>query len=86
MSPLLRPDHIGILALGMIASSSLVAAAQGPCDIYANRKMPCVTVHSTTRGLYSSYSSPLYQVRQAFDSKMSDISAFTAGGIANTTT
>ncbi|KAH7309815.1 Arabinosidase B [Stachybotrys elegans] len=70
-----------VLAFGLLASSSLVAA--GPCDIYASGGTPCVAAHSTTRALYNSFSSPLYQVRRASDSATINISPLSAGGVAN---
>ncbi|HEY3760776.1 MAG TPA: arabinofuranosidase catalytic domain-containing protein [Verrucomicrobiae bacterium] len=46
---------------------------QGPCDIYAAAKTPCVAAHSTTRALYASYNGPLYQVMRQSDGKTLDI-------------
>ncbi|KAI4868240.1 Arabinosidase B [Hypoxylon rubiginosum] len=71
-------------ALGLIASSSLVAA--GPCDIYSSGGTPCVAAHSTTRALYSSYTGALYQVQRASDSAKTSISPLSAGGVANAAT
>ncbi|KAI1086865.1 Arabinosidase B [Rostrohypoxylon terebratum] len=68
-------------ALGLVASSSLVAA--GPCDIYSSGGTPCVAAHSTTRALYSSYSGALYQVQRGSDSATTTISPLSAGGVAN---
>ncbi|XDG08037.1 hypothetical protein ABKA04_007652 [Annulohypoxylon sp. FPYF3050] len=68
-------------ALGLVASSSLVAA--GPCDIYSSGGTPCVAAHSTTRALYSSYSGALYQVQRGSDSTTTTISPLSAGGVAN---
>src|SRR5665213_2180081 len=61
---------------------------EGPCDIYADGKSPCVAAHSTTRALYASYNGRLYQVMRQSDSKTLDIgvvqpSAVDAGGYAN---
>src|ERR1043166_510064 len=61
---------------------------EGPCDIYAAAKTPCVAAHSTTRALFASYNSPLYQVMRKSDGKTLDIgvvksSATDAGGYAN---
>jgi len=39
------------------------STAQGPCDIYAAANTPCATAYSTIRRLYSTYTGPLYQVR-----------------------
>lgn len=74
----------GILALGLIATSALVAA--GPCDIYASGGTPCVAAHSTTRALYSAYSGSLYQVKRSSDSATKDIAPLSAGGVANAAT
>ncbi|KAI1455505.1 Arabinosidase B [Annulohypoxylon moriforme] len=68
-------------ALGLVASSSLVAA--GPCDIYSSGGTPCVAAHSTTRALYSSFSGALYQVKRGSDSATTNISPLSAGGVAN---
>ncbi|KAG6821304.1 Alpha-L-arabinofuranosidase [Arthromyces matolae] len=78
-----RPSHkrTGILALGLVATGSLVAA--GPCDIYSSGGTPCVAAHSTTRALYSAYTGPLYQIRRASDSSTTTISPLSAGGVAN---
>src|SRR5690349_3199247 len=70
-----------ILAAGLVATSSLVAA--GPCDIYASGGTPCVAAHSTTRALYSSFSGSLYQVKRGSDGATSNIAPLSAGGVAN---
>ncbi|KAI1814161.1 Arabinosidase B [Poronia punctata] len=64
-----------------LALAATVAA--GPCDIYANGDTPCIAAHSTTRALYSAFSGPLYQVTRGSDSKTTDISPLSAGGVAN---
>jgi hypothetical protein len=46
---------------------------EGPCDIYTASGFPCVTAHSTTRALYSTYNGPLYQVTRESDGKTLDI-------------
>ncbi|RAO64161.1 uncharacterized protein BHQ10_000173 [Talaromyces amestolkiae] len=74
-------ERAGILALGLVATSSFVAA--GPCDIYSSGGTPCVAAHSTTRALYDAYSGPLYQVIRNSDSSKTDISPLAAGGVAN---
>ena len=61
---------------------------EGPCDIYAAGKSPCVAAHSTTRALYASYKGPLYQVMRQSDGKTLDIgvvrpSATDGGGYAD---
>ena len=68
--------------------SGTQARPQGPCDIYAAAKTPCVAAHSTTRALYASYNGPLYQVLRQSDGKTLDIgvvkpSASDGGGYAN---
>ena len=70
-----------VLALGLVATSSLVAA--GPCDIYSSGGTPCVAAHSTTRALYSAYSGPLYQVKRGSDGATTTIAPLSAGGVAN---
>ncbi|KAJ5408513.1 Arabinosidase B [Penicillium cosmopolitanum] len=67
--------------LGLVGTASLVSA--GPCDIYSSGGTPCIAAHSTTRALYSSYSSALYQVQRGSDSTTKDISPLSAGGVAN---
>jgi hypothetical protein len=70
-----------VLALGLVATGSLVAA--GPCDLYSSGGTPCVAAHSTTRALYSAYSGPLYQVSRGSDGTTTTISPLSAGGVAN---
>lgn len=81
-SDMSRPT--GILALGLIATSALVAA--GPCDIYSSGGTPCVAAHSTTRALYSAYSGSLYQIKRSSDSTTKNIAPLSAGGVANAAT
>jgi hypothetical protein len=52
---------------------------EGPCDIYSEAGFPCVTAHSTTRALYSSYNGPLYQVMRQSDGKTKDIGVVRPG-------
>ncbi len=71
-----------------IQSSSRSGRPEGPCDIYAAAKTPCVAAHSTTRALFASYNGPLYQVLRQSDNKTLDIgvvqpSAADGGGYAN---
>ncbi|KAL9619232.1 MAG: hypothetical protein Q9160_006167 [Pyrenula sp. 1 TL-2023] len=68
-------------ALGLVATSSLVAA--GPCDIYTSGGTPCIAAHSTTRALYNSFTGALYQVRRGSDNAVTNISPRSAGGVAN---
>lgn len=69
-------------AVGLaLAAAALVAA--GPCDEYAAGDTPCVAAHSTTRALYSDYDGVLYQVTRESDGTTADISASSAGGVAD---
>ena len=70
-----------VLALGLVATGSLVAA--GPCDLYSSGGTPCVAAHSTTRALYSAYTGPLYQVQRGSDGATTTIAPLSAGGVAN---
>ncbi|KAJ5098190.1 Arabinosidase B [Penicillium argentinense] len=81
MSSRLNLNRAGLLAVGLAATSSLVAA--GPCDIYSSGGTPCIAAHSTTRALYSSYSGALYQVKRGSDNTTTNISPLSAGGVAN---
>ncbi|KAJ5864012.1 Concanavalin A-like lectin/glucanases superfamily [Penicillium soppii] len=74
-------ERASLLALGLVAGSSLVAA--GPCDIYASGNTPCIAAHSTTRALYSAYTGGLYQVKRGSDGATTVISPLSAGGVAN---
>ncbi|KAK0386830.1 hypothetical protein NLU13_5143 [Sarocladium strictum] len=68
------------------AAKALVAAtlaAAGPCDIYAADGAPCVAAHSTTRALYNSFNSALYQLTRNSDGATTDIFPLTTGGVAN---
>ncbi|KAJ4383670.1 hypothetical protein N0V86_001725 [Didymella sp. IMI 355093] len=71
----------GVLALGLAATSSFVAAA--PCDIYAAGNTPCIAAHSTTRALYSKFTGALYQVKRGSDNTTTNIAPKSAGGVAN---
>ncbi|OHE97583.1 alpha-L-arabinofuranosidase B [Colletotrichum orchidophilum] len=72
------------LALGLVATSSLVAA--GPCDIYASAGNACVAAHSTTRALYSAFTGSLYQVKRGSDNTTTNVAPLSAGGVANAAT
>lgn len=72
------------LALGLVATGSLVAA--GPCDIYATGNTPCIAAHSTTRALYSSFSGSLYQIKRGSDGATANVAPLSAGGVANAAT
>ncbi|KFY04251.1 hypothetical protein V491_09413, partial [Pseudogymnoascus sp. VKM F-3775] len=74
-------ERARIIALGLVVSSSFVAA--GPCDLYSSGGTPCIAAHSTTRALYSAYSGALYQVKRGSDNTTTTISPLSAGGVAN---
>ena len=67
------------VAAFVVATTISQAIAEGPCDIYAKAKTPCVAAHSLTRALYSSYNGNLYQVRRA-DGQTKDIPVEEPGG------
>src|SRR5438034_4246910 len=76
------------LMLAQQAGAGRPARREGPCDIYAAAKTPCVSAHSTTRALSAAYNGPLYQVLRQSDGKKLDIgivppSATDAGGYAD---
>jgi hypothetical protein len=77
-------ERVCVLALGLVATGSLVAA--GPCDLYASGGTPCIAAHSTTRALYSAYSGSLYQVKRGSDNTTTTIAPLSAGGVANAAT
>jgi len=77
--------EIGKIVLGaaLCASASVESfAGEGPCDIYARAKTPCVAAHSLTRALFSTYNGNLYQVRRA-DNTTKDIPVEKMGGYVN---
>ncbi|KPM40107.1 putative alpha-L-arabinofuranosidase B [Neonectria ditissima] len=76
-------DRACALAIGLVATGSLVAVAAGPCDIYSSGGTPCVAAHSTTRALYSAFTGALYQVKRGSDGATTTISPLSAGGVAN---
>ncbi|KAJ1715201.1 fungal alpha-L-arabinofuranosidase [Aspergillus flavus] len=84
MSSGLSLERACAVALGIVASASLVAA--GPCDIYSSGGTPCVAAHSTTRALYSAYTGALYQVKRGSDGSTTDIAPLSAGGVADAAT
>ncbi|KAI1840777.1 hypothetical protein JX265_012938 [Neoarthrinium moseri] len=84
MFPLPSLERARALALGLIATGSLVTA--GPCDIYSSGGTPCVAAHSTTRALYSAYTGSLYQVKRGSDGATTIIAPVSAGGVANAAT
>ena len=60
-------------AMSQVKNNVIPPRPKGPCDIYAAAGCPCVTAHSTTRALSSSYNGPLYQVMRQSDGKTLDI-------------
>lgn len=69
--------------VGTLLLSATVSVAAAPCDIFAAAGTPCVAAHSTTRSLFSAFSSSLYQVSRASDGKLKDIPVVAPGGVAN---
>ncbi|KAF2820752.1 ArabFuran-catal-domain-containing protein [Ophiobolus disseminans] len=80
-----RPSFDGAraLAVAFLSSASLVAAAAGPCDLYASGGTPCIAAHSTTRALYGAFTGSLYQVKRGSDNTTTNIAPLAAGGVAN---
>ncbi|HPG39411.1 MAG TPA: arabinofuranosidase catalytic domain-containing protein [bacterium] len=77
-----------VVARSVAATNAVPPRPTGPCDIYTAMGCPCVAAHSTTRALYASYNSPLYQVMRQSDGKTLDIgivqpSEGDAGGYAD---
>jgi hypothetical protein len=66
-------------AIATAAPAAVQDRAQGPCDLYNAAGTPCVTAHSTTRALLSSYAGPLYQVKRTSDGRTLDIGLVTIG-------
>ncbi|MCU0456829.1 MAG: lamin tail domain-containing protein [Bacteroidales bacterium] len=62
-----------LLSMSFAGGRSAAPMPEGPCDIYAAAGFPCVTAHSSTRALLSSYNGPLYQVMRQSDGKTLDI-------------
>ena len=82
------PAMLMVACKSHFVSATTLTRPQGPCDIYAAAKTPCVAAHSTTRALYASYNGPLYQVMRQSDGKTLDIgvvkpSAADGGGYAD---
>jgi non-reducing end alpha-L-arabinofuranosidase len=69
--------------VGLGASTSPVAAASGPCDIYGAAGQRCVAAYSTTRALLSSYGGGLYQVTRSSDNASTTVGLTSTGGIVN---
>lgn len=69
-----------------LATATLAAAAEGPCDILGKAGNPCVAAHSTTRALYGKYNGPLYNVTRASDGKSTLVGVLSPGGYANIAT
>jgi hypothetical protein len=81
MSSKLSLERAYVVALGLVATVSLVDAA--PCDIYSSGNTPCVAAHSTTRALYDAYTGSLYQVKCGSNGATANITPLSAGGVAN---
>ena len=73
-------NKISLMIAAILAPATITTfASEGPCDIYARAKTPCVAAHSLTRALFSNYNGNLYQVRRA-DGTTKDIPVETMGG------
>ncbi len=91
----LRPVSVGgalAIIAGLMAGSLIGLGPthsgtikQGPCDIYAATKTPCVAAHSTVRSLYAKYTGALYQVKRASDNATRNIGLL-SDGYANAAT
>lgn len=68
-----------LLAMSGVVRNAIPPRPEGPCDIYTAAGTPCVTAHSSTRALYSSYKGPLYQVVRQSDGKTLDIGVIQPG-------
>jgi len=76
-------DRARAIALAIVGTGSLAAAAAGPCDLYASGGTPCIAAHSTTRALYGAFTGSLYQVKRGSDGATTNIAPLSAGGVAN---
>jgi len=73
-------NKISLMIAAFLAPATITAfASEGPCDIYARAKTPCVAAHSLTRALFGNYSGNLYQVRRA-DGTTKDVPVEKMGG------
>ena len=91
----LRPVSVGgalAIIAGLMAGSLIGLGPthsgtikQGPCDIYAAAKTPCVAAHSTVRSLYAKYAGALYEVKRASDEATQNIGLL-SDGYANAAT
>src|ERR1700722_956613 len=91
----LRPVSVGgalAIIAGLMAGSLIGLGPthsgtikQGPCDIYAAAKTPCVAAHSTVRSLYAKYAGALYEVKRASDNATRNIGLL-SDGYANAAT
>jgi hypothetical protein len=73
LTVILPATMIMLLAMSGLVRYDTPPGPIGPCDIYTAAGTPCVTAHSSTRALYSSYNGPLYQVMRQSDGKILDI-------------
>jgi hypothetical protein len=56
---------LALLQLALLPQlAAALAAAEGPCDIFAKGGTPCVAAHSVVRAMYAAYGGPLYSVRR----------------------
>jgi len=69
-----------LMAMSGKGNNTVLQGTEGPCDILASAGNPCLTAHSSTRRLYSSYKGPLYQVMRHSDGKSLDIMMVRAAG------
>ncbi len=70
---LLLPATLMLASLKGAVQGNTASRPKGPVDILAAAGTPCVTAHSTTRALSSTYNGPLYQVTRQSDGKTLDI-------------
>jgi len=74
---------LSTVAAAVAAAAAAAFAPQGPCDIYAADKAPCVAAHSLVRALYGAFDGPLYQVNRTSDGALLDVGVLAAGGFAD---
>ena len=72
-------NKTSFIIAALLTPATIAFASEGPCDIYARAKTPCVAAHSLTRALFGNYSGNLYQVRRA-DGEVKDIPVEKMGG------
>ena len=67
----------------LLAAAALATARAAPCDILAAAGTPCAAAHSTTRSLFASFFSPLYQLKRFGDNATLDVLPLAPGGFTN---